>query len=219
MSERRSFDGRGHQINQLNTTTDDLELINEVRKGNRNAFSELVRRHQKALLRLCMRFVKDVNTAQDITQDTFIKAYEKISTFEGRSSFKSWLFQIGVNTAKNKLRDQFSKAVSYEDMEFSVQPKAENQLVQNAVGTALKMEIDKLPFKQKTALILRVYEDLSFAEIASIMQCPYDTAKANYRHALLKLKEVFSSHTDFKKIAFESVSALTEFQEQLMEAE
>jgi RNA polymerase sigma-70 factor, ECF subfamily len=219
MSERRSFDGRGQQINQLNTTADDLELINEVRKGNRNAFSELVRRHQKALLRLCMRFVKDVNIAQDITQDSFIKAYEKISTFEGRSSFKSWLFQIGVNTAKNKLRDQFSKAVSYEDMEFSVQPKAENQLVHNAVGITLKMEIDKLPFKQKTALILRVYEDLSFAEIATIMQCPYDTAKANYRHALLKLKEVFSSHTEFKKIAFESVSALTEFQEQLMEAE
>lgn len=218
MSERRSFDERGHEVNQLNTK-DDLELINDVRKGQRSAFSELVRRHQKALLRLCMRFVKDVNSAQDIVQEAFIKAYEKIDSFEGRSSFKSWLFQIGVNTAKNKLRDQFSKSLSYDEVEFSVAAKAENQLIHNAVGTALKAEIEKLPFKQKTALILRVYEDLSFAEIAQIMQCPYDTAKANYRHALLKLKEVFASHTEFKKIAFESVSALTDFHEQLMEAE
>lgn len=218
MSERRSFDDRGHEVNQLGPK-DDLELISEVRKGNRVAFSELVRRHQKALLRLCMRFVKDMSQAQDIVQDSFIKAYEKLDTFEGRSSFKSWLFQIGVNTAKNKLRDQFSKSLSYDEVEFSVAAKAENQLIHNAVGTALKVEIEKLPFKQKTALILRVYEDLSFAEIATIMQCPYDTAKANYRHALLKLKEVFSSHSDFKKIAFESVSALTDFHEQLMEAE
>ena len=218
MSERRSFDDRGLEVNHLNTK-DDLELINDVRKGNRSAFSELVRRHQKALLRLCMRFVKDVNSAQDIVQEAFIKAYEKLDSFEGRSSFKSWLFQIGVNTAKNKLRDQFSKSLSYDEVEFSVAAKAENQLIHNAVGTALKAEIEKLPFKQKTALILRVYEDLSFAEIATIMQCPYDTAKANYRHALLKLKEVFASHSEFKKIAFESVAALTDFQEQLMEAE
>lgn len=218
MSERRSFDDKGLEVNQLGTK-DDLELISEVRKGSRVAFSELVRRHQKALLRLCMRFVKDVNNAQDIVQESFIKAYEKLDSFEGRSSFKSWLFQIGVNTAKNKLRDQFSKSLSYDEVEFSVAAKAENQLIHNAVGTALKVEIEKLPFKQKTALILRVYEDLSFAEIATIMQCPYDTAKANYRHALLKLKEVFSSHTEFKKIAFESVSALTDFHEQLMEAE
>ena len=60
-------------------------------------------------------------------------------------------------------------------------------------------EIEKLPFKQKTALILRVYEDLSFAEIATIMQCPYDTAKANYRHALLKLKETFEKQTELRQ--------------------
>ena len=101
MSERRSFDDRGQQVNQL-ATKDDLDLITEVKAGNRGAFSELVRRHQKALLRLCMRFVKDVNYAQDIVQESFIKAYEKLDSFEGRSSFKSWLFQIGVNTAKNK---------------------------------------------------------------------------------------------------------------------
>ena len=65
-----------------------------------------------------MRFVKDVNYAQDIVQESFIKAYEKLDSFEGRSSFKSWLFQIGVNTAKNKLRDQFSKSLSYDEVEF-----------------------------------------------------------------------------------------------------
>jgi RNA polymerase sigma-70 factor, ECF subfamily len=198
---------------------EDMQLVLEVKKGNRNAFSDLVRKHQKSLLRLCMRFVKDVNSAQDIAQDTFIKAFEKIDSFEGRSSFKSWLFQIGVNTAKNKLRDHFSKASSIDDMEFSTPPKAEMALVENVVGQMLRAEVDRLPFKQKTALVLRVYEDMSFAEIAAIMECPYDTAKANYRHALLKLKDVFSAHADFRKIAFESINTIGDINQRLMEAE
>jgi RNA polymerase sigma-70 factor (ECF subfamily) len=61
------------------------------------------------------------------------------------------------------------------------------------------MEVDRLPFKQKTALVLRVYEDMSFAEIAEVMECPYDTAKANYRHALLKLKETFEAQSELRK--------------------
>ena len=63
----------------------------------------------------------------------------------------------------------------------------------------IQLEVDRLPFKQKTALVLRVYEDLSFSEIAEIMECPYDTAKANYRHALLKLKEIFETQHELKR--------------------
>ncbi len=218
MDDKGSVNDRRMKLAQV-TNLDDLDLIEQVRKGNRNAFSELVRKHQKSLLRLCMRFVTDINVAQDIAQDSFIKAFEKLETFEGRASFKSWLFQIGVNTAKNKLRDQLGKASSIETVEFSTAARAENALVENAVGKMLRFEVDRLPFKQKTALVLRVYEDLSFTEIAEIMNCPYDTAKANYRHALLKLKEIFSAHADFKKIAFESIHALSEINQKIMEAE
>ena len=73
------------------TVATDLELVAEVRQGQRRAFSELVKRHQKGLLRMSLRFVRDIDTAEDVVQESFIKAYEKLNSFEGRSSFKSWV--------------------------------------------------------------------------------------------------------------------------------
>lgn len=176
----------------------DMELIEEVRAGQRKSFSELVRRHQKGILRLSMRFVKDVDAAQDIVQDSFIKAFEKLNSFEGRASFKSWLYQIAVNTARNKLRENRYDMTDIENVHLAVGATAEVTLVHMAVSDIIQHEVDKLPLRQKTALILRVYEDLSFKEIADVMECPYDTAKANYRHALLKLKETFETQGELK---------------------
>src|ERR1700735_1358620 len=82
----------------------DIDLVREIKGGDRSAFSELVRRHQKAIYRLALRFTRDHGTAEDIVQDTFVKAYQKLDSFEERSSFKSWLFRIAINTAKNRLR-------------------------------------------------------------------------------------------------------------------
>lgn len=176
----------------------DLELVEKVKSGDRRAFSELVKRHQRSVLRLSLRFVKDLDTAEDVTQDAFIKAYEKLNSFEGRASFKSWLFQIAVNTARNKIREWKRDTVDIDDVQLAVDAEAESTLVHTAVADILHKEVEKLPFKQKTALILRVYEDLSFNEIADIMQCPYDTAKANYRHALLKLRQTFEQQSELQ---------------------
>lgn len=176
----------------------DSELVQEVRNGNRKGYSELVKRHQKALLRMALRFVKDLDVAEDVVQESFIKAYEKLNLFEGRASFKSWLFQIAVNTAKNKLRENKRSTTDIDNIHIAVGAVAENQLVNTALAFEIQSEVDKLPVRQKTALVLRVYEDLSFKEIAEIMDCPYDTAKANYRHALVKLKESFEQREDLK---------------------
>lgn len=179
-------------------TLTDLELVEKVKSGDRRAFSELVKRHQRSVLRLSLRFVKDMDTAEDVTQDAFIKAYEKLNSFEGRASFKSWLFQIAVNTARNKLREWKRDTVDIDDVQLAVDAEAERTLVHTAVADILHKEVEKLPFKQKTALVLRVYEDLSFNEIAEIMECPYDTAKANYRHALLKLRQTFEQQSELQ---------------------
>jgi len=170
------------------------------------------------LLRLSLRFVKSLDLAEDIVQDSFIKAYEKLHSFEGRASFKSWLFQIAVNTARNKLRETKRDTTDIDKVQVAVLAVAESHLVHSAIAAMIQEEVEKLPFKQKTALVLRVYEDLSFKEIADVMECPYDTAKANYRHALLKLKEVFESKNDFKEISFESQGFWLEMN-QFVEAE
>lgn len=197
----------------------DLQLVEEVRNGQRSSFSELVKRHQKGLLRLSMRFVKDLDIAQDVVQESFIKTYEKLNSFEGRSSFKSWLYQITVNTARNKLRENRHDFSDIEDVQLGVDPQAEKSLVHRAVGEILNVEVEKLPFKQKTALVLRVYEDMSFSEISEIMECPYDTAKANYRHALLKLKEVFEDRAELKSWSNEVGGFFTELNTKYAEAE
>jgi RNA polymerase sigma-70 factor, ECF subfamily len=166
----------------------DSDLVQEVKAGNRNSFSTLVERHQRGLLRLSLRFTREKSQAEDIVQESFIKAYQKIDMFEGRSSFKSWLYQIAVNTARNRLRSRNQEMVSLDELSLGVSAGAELELLQTDVKKIIRAEVENLPERQKLALKLRIFEDLSFKEIADIMACPYDTAKANYRHALMKLK-------------------------------
>jgi RNA polymerase sigma-70 factor (ECF subfamily) len=177
----------------MNGTKSDLELVQDVKNGDRKAFSELVVRHQRSLLRLTLRFTREQSLAEDIVQESFLKAYQKLELFEARASFKSWLYQIAMNTAKNKFRERGLDLMNIEDTQLGVEPGAETGMVKADIQAALRAEIERLPEKQRIALTLRIFEDLSFKEIAEIMACPYDTAKANYRHALLKLRERLES--------------------------
>lgn len=200
-------------------TITDLELVAKVKTGDRTAFSELVKRHQRSLLRMSMRFIKDLHAAEDVVQEAFIKAFEKLHTFEGRSSFKSWLFQIAINTARNKIREYRFQLVDIDQIQIAVGSQAEETMIHNNVSELIQSEIEKLPFRQKTALLLRIYEDLSFQEIATIMECPYDTAKANYRHALIKLKEIFDGQKDLRSWTTEMGGFFMEVSHKLMEVE
>lgn len=209
------------ESNQIHTSQSksDEDLVAEIRLGFKSSFSELVKRHQKGLMRMSLRFVKDMDIAQDVVQEAFIKSYEKLNSFEGRSSFKSWLYQIAVNTARNKLRDNKHNTTDVEEVHLAVSAVAETTLVHTAVSEVLQTEVDKLPFRQKTALVLRIYEDLSFKEIADIMECPYDTAKANYRHALMKLKEKFELQPELKSWTEEVGGFISEFSHNYAEVE
>jgi RNA polymerase sigma-70 factor (ECF subfamily) len=166
-----------------------------------------------------MRFMKDSDAAEDIVQESFIKAFERLSSFEGRASFKSWLYQIAVNTAKNRLRDRRGGGVNIDDVPLAVDARAESSLVHNSVAGIIQKYVDELPLKQKTALVLRIYEDLSFKEIAEIMECPYDTAKANYRHALMKLKDELSNQPDLRHWTEETGGFFMEMHRKVAEAE
>jgi len=166
----------------------DLELVSEVRKGSQAAFSELVKRHQKGLFRLVWRVTRDQSLAEDVVQEAFVKAYQKINLFEERSSFKSWLYRIGINTAHNTLRSRRNDQVSINDISITGNAEGERALVYRDLQELVSREMTQLPERQRTALQLRIFEDMSFQEIAEVMECPYDTAKANYRHGLLKMK-------------------------------
>lgn len=166
----------------------DLELIQDVKSGVKSAFETLVLRHDKFLLKVVVRMTRDLNIAEDIVQETFIKAFRRLHLFEGRSSLRSWLYQIALNTTRNRFRKVNRETLGTEGFDIAVDGQMEAQMMAGDVRSVIQREVDKLPERQRTALNLRIFEDLSFKEIADIMQCPYDTAKANYRHALLKLK-------------------------------
>lgn len=197
----------------------DQEIVTEVKRGCQESFSELVFRYQKPLLGVSLRFMRNLQMAEDVVQEAFFKAYEKIDTFEGRSSFKSWLYQITVNTAKNKLRLKKRVYISSHRVCLATPPEAESDLVNYSVSEWVKLLIDHLPFKQKTALVLRIFDDMSFKEIAEVMDCPYDTAKANYRHALLKLRKIIGGDKEIKQWTVGYKEREVEFKGFLMEAE
>ncbi len=176
----------------------DLELIQDVKQGIKSAFETLVHRHEKFLLKVVVRMTRDLDTAEDIVQETFIKAFRRLHLFEGRSSLRSWLYQIALNTTRNRYRKLNRETLGTEGMDIAVDGVAETQLIAVDVRSVIQLEVDKLPERQRTALNLRIFEDLSFKEIADIMQCPYDTAKANYRHALLKLKSKLEGNAMLK---------------------
>jgi RNA polymerase sigma-70 factor (ECF subfamily) len=167
----------------------DLQLIQDVKSGAKQSFEVLMQRHEKFLMKVVVRMTRDMDAAEDIVQDAFIKAYKRLHIFEGRSSFRSWLYQIAVNTARNRFRKHSRETLGAETADAAVPSEVENKMIALDIRAILQGEIERLPDRQKTAITLRIFEDLSFKEIAEIMGCPYDTAKANYRHALLKLKE------------------------------
>jgi RNA polymerase sigma-70 factor (ECF subfamily) len=176
----------------------DLQLVQDVKGGEKKAFEELMMRHEKFLMKVVVRLTRDLDLAEDIVQEAFIKAYKRLSLFEGRASFRSWLYQIAINTARNRFRKYSRETLTSEPTEQAVASVAEQDLIALDVRAVLQAEIERLPDRQKTALTLRIFEDLSFKEIAELMACPYDTAKANYRHAILKLKERLESNVMLK---------------------
>ncbi len=183
-SGSQQFPNRGDTLEALS----DFELVKRTKDGSMDAFTLIVERYQKPLHILSMRYVKDTHLAEDIVQESFLKAYEKLSSFQFRSAFKSWLYRIVVNTAKNSLRSK-KIMIDIENVPIKVENLCEITMIERQLMEQACEIIESLPEKQQKAVELRVFKDLSFKEVAKKMDCPYDTAKANYRHGLIKLKE------------------------------
>jgi len=171
---------------------EDLSLLDRFTTGDRDAFDELVLKHQKPLYSLLYRMVSDKEDAADILQKTFIKAFTGIRGFERRSSFRTWLYQIAINLAKNLYRDRARAAlVPLDDVVIRRDPKVLESLIHKESRDHLHRAVAGLPDKQRLTVMLRIQEQKTFEEIAGIMKCSVGTSKANYHHGVQKLKELF----------------------------
>jgi RNA polymerase sigma-70 factor (ECF subfamily) len=155
--------------------------------------------------------MKDHGGADDVVQDSFVKAFNAIESFRGDASFKSWLFRIVSNTAKNALRSRHNRdRADLEEEDLGSVQADFSGLERAQTSEILRVAIRQLPERQRLALELRIFEDMSFKEVAEVMESPFDTAKANFRHAVLNLKKILQASQGGKgleemKQAFESL--------------
>ncbi|MGA7595348.1 MAG: RNA polymerase sigma factor RpoE [Gallionella sp.] len=168
----------------------DQQLVERVQRGDKHAFDLLVTKYQRKLGRLISRFVRDPAEAEDVTQDAFIKAYRALPGFRGESAFYTWLYRIGINTAKNHLLANKRRAPtstpfdaedseSFEDAGLLREVNTpENELMSKQVVGVVQASLQQLPEDLRSALTLREIEGLSYEEIAIVMDCPIGTVRS-----------------------------------------
>lgn len=167
----------------------DNELVKRAQAGDARAFEALLLKYQTKVISLIMRYVHNQDTAMDVAQETFIKAYRALGNFRGESAFYTWLYRIAVNTAKNYLVSEARRTpeygVSTEDAEqYSGESQVkeyatpERELLSDELKQQLLIAVEELPDELKTAITLREMEGLSYEEIARIMECPIGTVRS-----------------------------------------
>lgn len=190
----------------------DQKLVERAQAGDKHAFDLLVSKYQRKLGRLLSRFIRDPAEAEDVAQEAFIKAYRALPSFRGDSAFYTWLYRIGINTAKNYLvalrrraptTTEFDseEAESFEDGEQLRDINTpESMLMSRQIGDTVNRAMDDLPTDLRTAITLREIEGLSYEEIASIMNCPIGTVRSRIfraREAIAaKLRPLLDTHQD-----------------------
>jgi RNA polymerase sigma-70 factor (ECF subfamily) len=179
---------------RVTTTDPDRELAERFQGGERGAFDLLVRRHQKGMWRLVHRYVKSDADAADVTQLAFVRAFRGLAAFRGTASVRSWLYRIAINCALSWLRDHRREQPTElaEDALTDANP-APAQLSAGDDRAWLRGAIDQLPPKQKLVLELRVFDDLSFREVAELAECSENTAKVNFHYAVKRLRDILGT--------------------------
>ena len=181
----------------------DQQLVERVQKGDKRAFDLLVIKYQQRIMNVISRFVNDFAEVQDLAQETFIKAYRALPNFRGDSAFYTWLYRIGINTAKNHLvarsrrppsGDVDATEAEYYEGESSLKDQStpERIALTDEIGKVVFNAIEQLPEDLRMAISLRELEGLSYEEIAEAMECPIGTVRSRIFRARevidLKLK-------------------------------
>ena len=190
----------------------DQLLVERAQRGDKRAFELLVEKYQRKLARLLSRLVRDPGEVEDVTQEAFIKAYRALPSFRGDSAFYTWLYRIGINTAKNYLvamgrRAPTSTEIDAEEAEGYESGEQlrdintpESLLLTKEIGTTVNTAIESLPEELRSAIQLRELEGMSYEEIAKLMDCPIGTVRSRIfraREAIAeRLKPLLDSAPD-----------------------
>jgi len=167
--------------------------IAACRRGEREAFDLLVARYQRPIYRLCYRYVNNHDDANDLAQEAFLKAWRAISSFRGESAFSTWLYRIAVNACLNHRALRRPVTQELEEGLADPNPGADAAVARDHEARRVRAAVSRLPERQRATLILKVYHDLTHAEVAEILGSTVGTVKANLFHALANLKRQMQS--------------------------
>jgi RNA polymerase sigma-70 factor (ECF subfamily) len=171
---------------EVEVEDDDERLVARFRAGEIAAFDSLVKRYQRPVFYLVLRYLKNEADAQDVAQRAFVQAFERVRSLKREAAFKTWVYRIAVNLALNAIRDGARERK--EPLVDEPEAPMKEPLLEAEEERRLRGALEKLPPKQRVVVELRIYEELSFKEVGKIADCSEDSAKANYHHALKRLR-------------------------------
>jgi RNA polymerase sigma-70 factor (ECF subfamily) len=172
---------------------DDREAVEACQRGEREAFDRLVERYQRDIYRLCYRYVNNHDDANDLAQESFLKAYRAIGRFRGDSSFSTWLYRIAVNTCLNFRAAKRAPTEELPDDVKDPRPGAAAAVESDEDARRLREAVSRLPQKQRATLILKMYHELTHEEVARTLGSTVGTVKANLFHALGNLRRLVAA--------------------------
>ena len=166
------------------------EILERVQKGDKEAYGQIVKRYMHSAYYVALGFVHNQQDALDVSQDAFIKAFRKIKLFDTRMPFFPWFYRVLKNLCLDQLkRKNRMRAVPLDDVQVLSAEKDDRELKET-----LWKGIDKLPFEQKEIVILRYFQQLSYAEIAELIGRPVGTVMSSLFYAKKKLKEIIGKY-------------------------
>jgi RNA polymerase sigma-70 factor, ECF subfamily len=172
---------------------DDGELITRFKGGDLSGFEELVRKYQDKVYNLCRYMIQDPHDAQDAAQDVFLKAYQNLKAFKPDASLYTWLYRIAVNTCldyKKKSRPEQAEDESVIDDLASTELSPEQRYQSKEIGQAIQLALQKLPEALRAAIVLKEIEELSYEEIAAVLDTSLGTVKSRISRAREELRRL-----------------------------
>ena len=186
----------------------DLVLVKRAKSGDYQAFDLLVLKYQSRLISTAFKFVKDLQIAEDIVQDSFIKAFKALESFREDSSFYTWIYRITVNTSKNflvskKRKSELLNSDLSEEASYEIEPvetySPEDLLQATQLKKVITETIDQLGEDTRTALTLRELDGLSYEQIADVVNCPVGTVRSRIFRGREVIDEAISQYKQENK--------------------
>lgn len=171
----------------------DIALVERAREGDSGAFRALYEAHAERVFRVAYRMAGEEDLARDLTQETFIRAFDRLEQFRGECAFSSWLHRICVSVSLNGLESHRRRRTRETDLETVAEPSAEPEIgLEPQERLRLRRAVDELPGPQRAVVVLHDLEGFTHREIAEILGVAEGTSKARLARARTRLRETLA---------------------------